>query len=55
MEMMVRDGTMLALFKKYKGPLVERANIGKRRVIELQNPALPPNTPLQRSELWFRP
>lgn len=55
MEMMVKDGTLAALFQQHKGPLVERARIGKRRVIELQNPALPPETPLQRSELWFRP
>lgn len=55
MEMMVKDGTLAALFHQHKGPLVERARIGKRRTIELQNPALPPETPLQRSELWFRP
>lgn len=55
MEMMVKDGTLAALFHQHKGPLVERARIGKRRIIELQNPALPPETPLQRSELWFRP
>ncbi|MGW8390816.1 hypothetical protein [Pseudoduganella sp. HUAS MS19] len=55
MEMMVKDGSLAALFHKHKGPLVERAQIGKRRIIELQNPALPPETPLQRSELWFRP
>jgi len=55
MEMMVKDGSLVALFQQHKGPLVERARIGKRRIIELQNPALPPETPLQRSELWFRP
>lgn len=55
MEMMVQDGTLAALFRQYKGPLVERAHIGKRHIIDLQNPALPPDTPLQRSELWFRP
>ncbi|WP_051293483.1 hypothetical protein [Pseudoduganella violaceinigra] len=55
MEMMLRDGTLAALFRQYEGPLVERARIGKRRIIDLLNPALPPETPLQRSELWFRP
>ena len=55
MESMVKDGSLSALFQKHKGPLVERAHIRKRRIIELQNPALPPETPLQRSELWFRP
>lgn len=55
MEMMVKDGSLAALFHQHKGPLIERARIGKRRIIELPNPALPPDTPLQRSELWFRP
>lgn len=55
LELMVRDGSLAALFRKHKGPLVERAGIGKRRIINLQNPALPPETPLERSELWFQP
>lgn len=55
MEMMVQDGTLAALFREHKGPLVERAHIGKRHIIDLPNPSLPPDTPLQRSELWFRP
>lgn len=55
METMVRDGTLAALFRQHKGRMIERAAIGKRRVIELQNPSLPPETPLQRSELWFKP
>jgi hypothetical protein len=55
MELMVQDGTLAALFRQHKARLVERAAIGRRRIIELRNPALPPETPLQRSELWFRP
>jgi hypothetical protein len=54
MEAMVRDGTLAALFRQHKGKLVERAQIGKRRVIDLPNPALPPETPLQRRELWLK-
>ncbi|XLZ72986.1 hypothetical protein ABT364_13720 [Massilia sp. SR12] len=54
MEMMVKDGSLATLFQKHKGPLVERAHIGKRRIIDLPNPSLPPETPLQRSELWFK-
>jgi len=55
MEMMVQDGSLAALFRQYKGPLIERAAIGKRHIIDLPNPLLPPETPLQRSELWYRP
>lgn len=55
MEMMVKDGSLAALFHKHKGALLEQAHIGKRRIIELRNPELPPETPLQRSELWIKP
>jgi len=55
MEMMVKDGSLAALFQQHKGALVERAQIGKRRIIDLHNPELPPETPLQRSELWIKP
>jgi hypothetical protein len=54
MEAMVRDGALEALFRQHKGKLVERAHIGRRRVIDLPNPALPPETPLQRRELWIK-
>lgn len=30
-----------------------RSNIQNRTVIELKNPSLPPNTPLEREELWL--
>lgn len=55
MEMMVQDGSLAALFRQHKGPLVARAAISKRHIIDLPNPLLPAETPLQRSELWYRP
>ena len=55
MEKMVRDGSLAALFRQHKGPLVERAHIPKRRIIELPNPDLPRETPLKRGELWYQP
>ena len=33
----------------------EFAQISKRRIIYLDNPTLPANTPLERSELWIDP
>ena len=55
MEMMVQDGSLAALFRQHKGPLIQRAAIGKRHIIDIPNPLLPSETPLQRSELWYRP
>lgn len=54
MEKMVRDGTLEALFRQHKGRMVQQARIGRRHVIELPNPTLPPETPLQRRELWLK-
>lgn len=54
MERLVRDGTLAALLRRHKGKEIERAQIGRRHVIDLPNPALPPETPLQRNELWLR-
>ncbi|MES3023227.1 MAG: hypothetical protein V4857_16805 [Pseudomonadota bacterium] len=55
LETMLRDGSLLALFRKHKGPLIEKARLHTRRVITLPNPTLTPETPLARSELWFDP
>ncbi|MBI3230516.1 MAG: hypothetical protein HYZ45_10160 [Burkholderiales bacterium] len=55
LEMMVRDGSMQALFWKHKGGLIERAGLTKRRMFKIDNPTLSPETPLHRPELWFQP
>lgn len=47
------DGSFDRLLLAYYGPMLEKAALGKRRVIELPNPSLPPDTPLQRKELWL--
>lgn len=55
MEMMIRDGTLNALFQRYKGDIIATAAMKQRRVIKLANPRLTPETPLSRTELWFNP
>ncbi len=55
MEMMIKDGSLNAIFQKYKGESLKNAGLGKRRVLTLPNPTLTPETPLSRSELWFNP
>ncbi|MTW13893.1 hypothetical protein GM658_25085 [Pseudoduganella eburnea] len=47
------DGSFDRLLLGYYGPMLSRAALGKRRVIELPNPGLPSDTPLGRKELWL--
>ena len=55
LETMVQDGSLQALFATYKGPLIKRSGLAQRRLFRIPNPTLPPQTPLARSELWYRP
>jgi ABC-type amino acid transport substrate-binding protein len=55
LEAMIADGSFDALFQQYHGATIKRAGLERRQVIELENPDLPPQTPHQRQELWFRP
>ena len=55
MEMMIKDGSLNALFQKYKGESIRSGALSRRRVLHVQNPHLSPETPLSRSELWFNP
>jgi len=55
LEIMLRDGTLETLFRKYKGPVIEQAKLGTRRILRIPNPYLTPETPLGRRELWFDP
>jgi hypothetical protein len=55
MEMMIKDGSLNALFQQYKGESIKAGGLSKRRVLRLKNPRLTPETPLSRSELWFNP
>lgn len=55
LEAMVQDGSLQALFTTYKGPMIKRSGLAQRRLFRIPNPSLPPQTPLARSELWYRP
>jgi hypothetical protein len=52
---MIDDGSFDEIFNRYCKSAIERANIPGRRVIELENPGLPPRTPLSDSRLWYVP
>lgn len=49
------SGAFEHLFMKHHGEDIARARLGSRRVIELHNPLLPPQTPLDRPGFWYRP
>jgi hypothetical protein len=49
------DGSFDLLFQQYFGEIIKRSNLEGRTVLELVNPLLPPETPLQRKALWYRP
>jgi len=54
LETAMADGSMDQLFYRHFGARLRQAALDKRRVIELVNPLLPPETPLARKELWFQ-
>lgn len=51
----LQDGSFDALFHKTYGKVLQRANLQQRRRLELYNPLLPPQTPLDHKELWLTP
>ncbi len=55
MEIMIKDGTLAALFQRYKHQIIEQSGLRHRRVLNIPNPGLSPETPLSRSELWYDP
>ncbi|GAB2867690.1 transporter substrate-binding domain-containing protein [Pseudoduganella ginsengisoli] len=54
LEIMVQDGTLDALFRQHKGPIIEPLQLDKRRLLTLANPGLQ-DIPQQRPELWYSP
>ena len=52
LEKALADGQLNKLFMEDFGNIVNRIKAQKRTVFHLNNPFLPPQTPLSRSELW---
>jgi len=52
---MLRDGTLQALFDEEFGPVIKRLDLDQRLVIELANPLLGDNEPLDDPSLWYKP
>lgn len=55
MRAMLGDGTYDRIFLKHHRQAIARLALGRRRLIRLSNPLLPPGTPLADRTLWFDP
>lgn len=53
LEVAIQDGSFDKLFYAFHKKEILNAGLETRRVIELKNPFLTPETPLARKELWF--
>lgn len=51
----IEDGSFDALFNASNKPILEQLNMSERTVYTLENPLLPPKTPLTNDALWYTP
>ena len=49
------DGSLKALFMQYHGSLLRQVQLDKRRLFRLNNPGLPPGTPVPDTHWWLSP
>lgn len=52
---MIGDGTYDGIFWKYNRTVLQGLDLARRRVLELNNPFLPADTPLGDARLWLTP
>lgn len=55
LESAVADGTFQRLHREFFGHLIKAHPVPPDRVLHLSNPLLPPETPVNRRELWLQP
>lgn len=53
LEEIIDNGRFDELFYHYNQAFIEQAELQHRAIIPLDNPLLPPETPLERKELWY--
>lgn len=51
----IDDGSFKKLFNHHFGETIRKSNLSKRKVISINNPLLPPLTPLSDTRFWFSP
>ncbi len=54
LEVSIANGDFDRLFNVFYMKAIERAQLDKRHIIELENPLLPAETPLDDERLWYR-
>ena len=55
MQLIAADGRLDRLFHQAYDGLIEKAGLRKRRIFRLDNPFLPPQTPLSNKAYWYDP
>jgi len=53
LELSMKDGSFDKLFFHHFGDLIDQAKLSRRKVLELKNPLLTEEAPLDRKSLWF--
>ena len=53
LEVAIKDGSFDRIFYAFHAKEILNAKLETRKIIELNNPFLTPETPLERKELWF--
>jgi hypothetical protein len=51
----LKDGSFDLVFQKHFDSQLRKMKLSERKLVELENPLLPPETPLGESMLWYRP
>lgn len=51
----IANGSFDEIFRKHFAETIEQSNLSNRKILRMENPLLPPETPLERAELWFDP
>jgi hypothetical protein len=55
MQLITADGRLDRLFHQAYDGLIEKVGLRKRRIFKLDNPFLPPQTPLANKAYWYDP
>lgn len=55
MQVLIADGRLDRLFHQTYDGLIEKVGLRKRRIFRLENPLLPPLTPLANKAYWYDP
>jgi len=55
MQQLIADGRFDHIFHEFYDGLIEKAGLSRRRIFRIDNPQLPPRTPLSNKAYWYMP